>query len=131
MDKLISDCAKAEIVSRVKDILLAWHSESCHQNPNFAECSYQACPEVVWFSCKHMANYLNTCLSLVESSCTSCPGMDPTESEAYWSDVGYLHIQKNSFYEQVNDPSYSDIFLPHSMRNGVGGMVLQCMFVML
>jgi hypothetical protein len=42
MDKLISDCAKAETGSRVKDILRAfiiqaWHSEPYHQNQNFAE----------------------------------------------------------------------------------------------
>jgi hypothetical protein len=45
MDKLISDCAKAKMGSRVKDILRAliiqaWHSEPYHQNQNFAENRY-------------------------------------------------------------------------------------------
>jgi hypothetical protein len=42
MDKLVSDCAKAETSNRVKDILRAlciskWYSEPYHQNRNFAE----------------------------------------------------------------------------------------------
>jgi hypothetical protein len=45
MDKLISDCAKAEISERVKQILRAlcissWYSEPHHQNQNFAENRY-------------------------------------------------------------------------------------------
>jgi hypothetical protein len=41
MDKLISDSAKAETSSRVKDILCSlciasWYSEPNHQNQNFA-----------------------------------------------------------------------------------------------
>ena len=45
MDKLISDGAKAEISTRVKDILRAliissWHSEPYHENQNFAENRY-------------------------------------------------------------------------------------------
>ena len=42
MDKLISDCARAETSSRVKDILRAlvigdWQSEPYQENQNFAE----------------------------------------------------------------------------------------------
>ena len=42
MDKLISNCAKAEMSERVKKILhtlciSAWHSEPYHENQNFAE----------------------------------------------------------------------------------------------
>ena len=45
MDKLISDCAKAEMSERVKQILRAlcissWYSEPYHQNQNFAENRY-------------------------------------------------------------------------------------------
>jgi hypothetical protein len=45
MDKLIGDCAKAEMGSRVKEILhtlliQAWHSEPYHQNQTFAENRY-------------------------------------------------------------------------------------------
>ena len=45
MDKLISDCSKAEMSSRVKQILRAlfissWYSEPYHQNQNFAENRY-------------------------------------------------------------------------------------------
>jgi hypothetical protein len=45
MDKLISDCAKSEMSERVKKILRtlcisAWHSESYHENQNFAENRY-------------------------------------------------------------------------------------------
>jgi hypothetical protein len=46
MDKLISDCAKAEMSERVKRILRAlcisasWHSEPYHENQNFAENRY-------------------------------------------------------------------------------------------
>jgi septum formation inhibitor MinC len=42
MDKFISDCAKAEMSERVKQILRAlvisaWYSEPYHENQNFAE----------------------------------------------------------------------------------------------
>jgi hypothetical protein len=42
MDKLISDCAKAETSEWVKQILCAvvisaWYSERYHENQNFAE----------------------------------------------------------------------------------------------
>ena len=42
MDKLISDCAKAEMSLRVQQILRtsfisAWYSEPYHENQNFAE----------------------------------------------------------------------------------------------
>jgi hypothetical protein len=45
MDKLISDCACAETINRIKDILCAlvisdWQSEPYHENQNFAENSY-------------------------------------------------------------------------------------------
>jgi hypothetical protein len=45
MDKLISDCAKAETSNRVKQILRAlcissWYSEPYHENQNFAENRY-------------------------------------------------------------------------------------------
>ena len=45
MDKLISDCAKAEMSNRVKQILRAmcissWYSEPYHENQNFAENRY-------------------------------------------------------------------------------------------
>jgi hypothetical protein len=45
MDKLISDCAKAEMSERVKKILCglvisAWYSEPYHENQNFAENQY-------------------------------------------------------------------------------------------
>ena len=45
MDKLISDCAKAEMSNRVKQILGAlcissWYSEPYHENQNFAENRY-------------------------------------------------------------------------------------------
>jgi hypothetical protein len=45
MDKLISDCAKAEMSERVKQILWAlvlsaWYSEPYHENRNFAENRY-------------------------------------------------------------------------------------------
>jgi hypothetical protein len=45
MDKLISDCAKAEMSSRVKQILRAlcigaWYSEPYQRNQNFAENRY-------------------------------------------------------------------------------------------
>jgi hypothetical protein len=45
MDKLISDCAKAEMSSRVKNILRAlfigaWYSESYQENQNFSENRY-------------------------------------------------------------------------------------------
>jgi hypothetical protein len=46
MDKLISDCAKAEMSERVKHKLRAlcissWYSEPYHQNQNFAENRYE------------------------------------------------------------------------------------------
>jgi hypothetical protein len=45
MDKLISDCDKAEMSNRVKDILRAlyissWYSEPYHQKQSFAENRY-------------------------------------------------------------------------------------------
>ena len=45
MDKLISDCAKAEMSLRVQQILRAlfisaWYSDPYHENQNFAENSY-------------------------------------------------------------------------------------------
>ena len=45
MDKLISDCAKAEMSLRVQQILRAlcisaWYSEPYHENQNFAENRY-------------------------------------------------------------------------------------------
>ena len=45
MDKLISDCAKAELNLRVRQILRAlfisaWYSEPYHENQNFAENRY-------------------------------------------------------------------------------------------
>jgi septum formation inhibitor MinC len=45
IDKLISDCAKADMSERVKQILRAlcissWYSEPYHQNQNFAENRY-------------------------------------------------------------------------------------------
>jgi hypothetical protein len=45
MDKLISDCAKAEMNERIKQILhalviSAWYSEPYHENQNFAENRY-------------------------------------------------------------------------------------------
>jgi hypothetical protein len=44
MSKLISDCAKAKMSERVKQILQAlvisaWYSEPYHENQNFAETS--------------------------------------------------------------------------------------------
>jgi hypothetical protein len=47
MDKLISDCAKAEMGTLVKDILRAliiqaWHSEPYHQNQYFADNKYNS-----------------------------------------------------------------------------------------
>jgi hypothetical protein len=45
MDKVISDCAKAEMSERVKQILCAlcisaWHSEPYNENQNFTENRY-------------------------------------------------------------------------------------------
>ena len=45
MDKLISDCTKAETSERVKQILRAlfissWYSEPYHENQNFEENCY-------------------------------------------------------------------------------------------
>jgi hypothetical protein len=45
MDNLISDCAKAERIIRVKQIIralciISWYSEPYHQNQNFAENRY-------------------------------------------------------------------------------------------
>jgi hypothetical protein len=45
MDKLISNCTKAEMSELIKQILRAlcisaWHSEPYHENQNFAENCY-------------------------------------------------------------------------------------------
>jgi hypothetical protein len=59
IDKLISDCAKAEMIERVKQslqslVISAWYSEPYHENQKFAE----DCYATIKASTNHVMNFL-------------------------------------------------------------------------
>jgi hypothetical protein len=122
MDKLISDCARAEMSNRVKQILRAlcissWYSEPYHENQNFAENRYSTikastnrvmnlsgAPANTWLLAMM---YVCLLLNHLASSALGwkCPqqvltGQTPDISK-------FLHF---SFYEPVYYHSYSDAF---------------------
>ncbi len=122
MDKLISDCAKAEMSSRVKDILRAliiesWHSEPYHQNQNFAENRYNtikaATNRVLNLSGAPANTWLlaltYVCLLLNHLASPALGWIPPNQKlTGQTQDISmFLHF---SFYEPVYYHSYSDTF---------------------
>ena len=122
MDKLISDCAKAEMSHRVQQILRAlciqsWYSEPFHQNQNFAENRYgtikaltnkvlnlSGAPAHTWLLCMmYVCLLLNHLASSALDWCT--PEQKLTGRTADISK--FLHF---SFFEPVYYHAYSDSF---------------------
>jgi Reverse transcriptase (RNA-dependent DNA polymerase) len=122
MDKLISDCAKAEMSERVKQILRAlcissWYSEPFHQNQNFAENRYSTlkaatnrvmnlsgAPANTWllaliYVCL-LLNHLASAALGWKSPLQALTGQRPDISK-------FLHF---SFFEPVYYHSYSNSF---------------------
>ena len=122
MDKLISDCAKAEMSERVKQILRAlcisaWHSEPYHENQNFAENRYatikattnrvlnlSGAPADTW-----LLALMYVCLLLNHLASAALGWQPPMQVlTGQTPDISqFLHF---SFYEPVYYHSYSDTF---------------------
>jgi hypothetical protein len=122
MDKLISDCAKAEMSIRVKDILRAlcissWYSEPYHQNQNFAENRYAtikaAANRVLNFSGAPATTRLlaleHVCLVLNHLASSAIRWKTPLQVlTGQQPDISkFLHF---SFYEPVYYHVYSNAF---------------------
>jgi hypothetical protein len=122
MDKLVSDRAKAEMGSHVKDILCAliiqaWHTEPNHQNQNFAENRYNtikvATNRVLNLSgapahtCLLALTYV--CLLLNHLASPALRWIPPNQKLTIQAkDISmFLHF---SFYEPVYYHCYSDTF---------------------
>jgi hypothetical protein len=141
MDKLISDCAKAEMGSRVKDILRAliiqaWHSEPYHQNQNFAENRYNtikaATNRVLNLSGAPANTWLlaltYVCLLLNHLASPALGWIPPNQKLTGQTQDISMFLQFH-FMSQCTTIAMRIRFLPHPMRNRVGGLVLQCMLV--
>ncbi|MFA9289401.1 MAG: reverse transcriptase domain-containing protein, partial [Weeksellaceae bacterium] len=122
MDKLISDGAKAEISSRVKDILRAlfisaWFSEPYHENQNFAENRYgtikattnrvmnhSGAPANTWLLC-----LMYVCILLNHLASAALNWIPPEQKlTGRTADISkFLHF---SFYEPVYYHEYKDKF---------------------
>jgi hypothetical protein len=122
MDKLISDCAKAEMSNRVKQILRAlcissWYSEPYHENQNFAENRYgtikAATNRVMNFSGAPAHTWLlaliYVCLLLNHLASAALGWKSPEQIlTGQTPDISkFMHF---SFYEPVYYHSYSDSF---------------------
>jgi len=122
MDKLISDCAKAEMSLRVQQILRAlfisaWYSEPYHENQNFAENRYgtiksttnrvmnrSGAPANTWLLC-----LMYVCLLLNHLASAALNWIPPEQKlTGRTPDISkFLHF---SFYEPVYYHAYSDFF---------------------
>ena len=122
MDKLISDCAKAEMSIRVKQILRAlcissWYSEPYHENQNFAENRYgtikattnrvmnlSGAPANTW-----LLALIYVCLLLNHLASAALGWKTPQQVlTGQRPDISpFLHF---SFYEPVYYHAYSDSF---------------------
>jgi hypothetical protein len=122
MDKLISDCAKAEMSLRVQQILRAlcisaWYSEPYHENQNFAETRYSTiksttnrvmnrsgAPANTWLLC-----LLYVCLLLNHLASAALHWIPPEQKlTGRTPDISkFLHF---TFYEPVYYHAYSDSF---------------------
>jgi hypothetical protein len=103
MNKLISDCAKAEMSERFKQIfralcISAWHSEPYHENQNFAENRYatiksttnrvlnlSGAPADTW-----LLALMYVCLFL--NHLASSPQLENTYASSHWSNPTYLQV---------------------------------------
>jgi hypothetical protein len=122
MDKLISDCAKAEMSLRVQQILRAlyisaWYSEPYHQNQNFAENRYatikattnrvmnhSGAPANAWLLC-----LMYVCL-LLNHLASAALNWIPTEQKltGHTPDISkFMHF---SFYEPVYYHAYDNTY---------------------
>jgi hypothetical protein len=122
MDKLISDCAKAEMSLRVRQILRAlfisaWYSEPYHENQNFAENRYgtikattnrvmnnSGAPAYTWLLC-----LMYVCLLLNHLASAALNWIPPEQKlTGRTPDISkFLHF---SFYEPVYYHAYTDTF---------------------
>jgi hypothetical protein len=122
MDKLVSDCAKAETSKHVKDILRAlciskWYSETYHQNQNFAENRYstlKAAPKRVLNLSGAPANMwllalMYVCTLLIHLASATLGWKPPLQVlTGQTLDISaFLHF---SFFETVYYHAYSDTF---------------------
>jgi hypothetical protein len=122
MDKLISDCAKAEMSNRVKQILRAlcissWYSEPYHENQNFAENRYGSIKagtnRVMNFSGAPANTWLlaliYVCLLLNHLASAALGWKSPEQVlTGQTPDISkFMHF---SFYEPVYYHAYSDTF---------------------
>jgi hypothetical protein len=122
MDKLISDCAKAEMSLRVQQILRAlyisaWYSEPYHENQNFAENRYATIKSTTNRVMNHSGAPANTWLLCLMYVCLLLNHL--ASAALYWippeqkltgqtTDISkFMHF---SFYEPVYYHSYSDTF---------------------
>jgi hypothetical protein len=139
MEKLISDCAKAETTERDKQSLSAlfislWYSEPYLENQNFAENRYATINattnRVMNFSVAPATTWLlalcYVCLLLNHLASAALGWISPEQVlTGQRPDISkFLHY---SFYEPVYYHAYSDTFPAASTQ---GGLVLLRMLVM-
>jgi hypothetical protein len=130
MDKIISDCSKTEMGSRVKDILRAliiqtWHSEPYHQNQNFAENRYNTIKAATSLVLNFSGAPANTwllaltyvCLSLNHIASPALGWIPPNQKlTGQTQDISMPFFL---LYEPVYYHSYSDTF-PYASNEAQG-----------
>jgi hypothetical protein len=142
MDKLIIDCAKAEMSELVKQILCAlviseWYSEPYHENQNFAENRYATIKastnRVMNFSGAPASTWLlaliYVCL-LMNHLASATLGWKSPEQILTRQQPDISKVLHFSFYEPVYYHVHVNTFPSTSNEEQVGGLVLLPMLVM-
>jgi hypothetical protein len=137
MDKLISDCAKAEMSERVKQIrralfISSWYSKPYHENQNFAENRYATIKATTNRAMNFSGAPANTwllalcyvCLLLNHLASATLGWKSPEQVLAgHRPDISkFLHF---SFYDPVYYNAYSDKFPSVQQKNNVYMLVMR------